>query len=141
MLAEVHSRWRGESTAFLTGWEAGGHTVWAQALRHPEHWCGVALVSPNYQRRGLQPAAFSHRPERASLPIQVFRCGAPTGEAIRALQYVDQQTATALEDSRGHGFQARPVRVIPGVEHGPLPEAVLAWCDSIRGRAAGDSAR
>ena len=28
--------------AFLTGWEAGGHTVWALALRHPDRWRGVA---------------------------------------------------------------------------------------------------
>src|SRR5438128_11609304 len=35
VLADVHRQWQGEAKAFLTGWEAGGHTVWAQTLRHP----------------------------------------------------------------------------------------------------------
>src|SRR5262249_54218445 len=51
VLADVHRLWHGESTAFLTGWEAGGHTVWALTFRHPERWRGVAPVSTNYQRR------------------------------------------------------------------------------------------
>src|SRR5262249_39353285 len=74
VLADVQRRWKGESRAFLTGWEAEGHTVWAQTLRHPERWRGVAPVTTNYQGRGLAPAQFSHAAERANLPIQVFRC-------------------------------------------------------------------
>src|SRR2546423_6241623 len=41
VLADVHARWGGDTRAYLTGWEAGGHTVWAQALRRPERWLGV----------------------------------------------------------------------------------------------------
>lgn len=134
VLADVHRLWRGESRAFLTGWEAGGHTVWAQAFRHPERWRGVAPVTANYQRRGVDAAQFSRAPERTSLPIQPFRCGAPTGEVARTLASLDQQIALALGDAREHGFQPRPVRVIPGADHGPLPGAVLAWCDSLRHR-------
>ena len=132
VLADIHRRWRGEPKAFLTGWEAGGHTVWAQALRHPERWRGVAPVTPNYRRRGMDSASFSRAPERTSLPIQVIRCGAPTGEVAGALGFIDQQTALALRDARDHGFHPRSVRVIPDADHGPLPEAVLAWCDSLR---------
>lgn len=134
ILADVHRQWHGEPQAFLTGWEAGGHTVWALALRHPERWRGVAPVTPNYQRRGLDSASYSRAPERTTLPIQVFRCGTPTGEGARAAAFVDQQTALALSDARDHGFQSRPVRVVPHTDHGPLPEAVLAWCDSLRNR-------
>lgn len=132
VLADVHQHWRGEAPAFMTGWEAGGHTVWAQALRHPERWRGVAPVTPNYQRRGLDSTSFSRATERAQLPIQVFMCGAPTGDAILALEYVEQQTAAALRDATDHGFKPRPVRVVAGSDHGPLPESVLAWCDSLR---------
>ena len=131
VLTDVHRLWHGESRAFLTGWEAGGHTVWAQALRHPERWRGVAPVTTNYQRRGLDSASFSRAPERASLPIQAFRCGAPTGAAIGAMPFTDRQTALALRDAREHGFRPQPVRVVQHADHGPLPEAVLAWCDSL----------
>ncbi len=134
VLSDVRKQWQGEPQAFLTGWEAGGHTVWALALRHPERWRGVAPVTPNYQRRGMDSTSFSRAPERSRLPIQVFRCGAPTGDAIVALEHVEQQTAVALRDAAGHGFQPRPVRVVAGSDHGPLPEAVLAWCDSLRSR-------
>jgi len=132
VLADVHRQWGGESRAFLTGWEAGGHTVWAQAFRHPERWRGVAPVTPNYQQRGLTTASWSSAPARTTLPIQPFRCGKPTGgDALTAMQSVDQQTAQALRDARTHGFAPRPVRVVPGADHGPLPGAVLAWCDSL----------
>jgi hypothetical protein len=132
VLADVRRRWHGESTAFLTGWEAGGHTVWALMFRHPERWRGVAPVCTNYQRRGLDSAAFSTAPERARLPLQVFREGHPTGEIASAMGFLDQQMAAALTDARSHGYITQPVRVVPGADHGPLAPAVLAWCDSVR---------
>lgn len=133
VLADVHRNWRGAPKAFLTGWEAGGHTVWALAFRHPERWQGVAPVTPNYQRRGVDSRSFSHAPERAVMPIQPLICGAPTGDGIRAAPYARQQTDVALGDAREHGFLARPLRAVPNRDHGPLPEAVFAWCDSLRG--------
>lgn len=132
VLEDVHRQWRGEPRAFLTGWEAGGHTVWAQAFRRPERWRGVAPVTTNYQQRGVTASSFSRAPERATLPIQPLFCGAPAGDAAQALTYCEQQTAQALREARAHGFAPRPVRVVAGADHGPLPEAVLAWCDSLR---------
>jgi hypothetical protein len=133
VLADVRRLWHGERTAFLTGWEAGGHTVWALTFRHPERWRGVAPVWTNYQRRGLDPTSFSTAPERTRLPVQVFRERAEGADAqmIRAL---DDQTATALDDARRHGYATTPVRIIAGAEHGPLAGPVLAWCDSLRQR-------
>jgi dienelactone hydrolase len=132
VLADVRRLWRGEPRAYLTGWEAGGHTVWALTFRHPERWRGVAPVSPNYQRRGLGAGKFSTAKERSTLPLQVLREGAPTGEMADAIRFLDQQTSLALDDARSHGFRPLPVRLIPAADHGPLPEAVLAWCDSLR---------
>src|SRR6185503_19151562 len=82
VLADVHRELRGDSRAFLTGWEAGGHTVWAQTFRHPERWRGVAPVTTNYQHRGMMASSFSFAPERTTLPIQPFRCGAPGADAM-----------------------------------------------------------
>ena len=132
VLADVHERWHGDSRAFLTGWEAGGHTVWALALRHPERWRGVAPVTANYQRRGATSASISRAPERTSLPIQPFRCGARTGALADMMKAIDQQTALALSDARDHGFQPRPVQIVARADHSPLAATVLAWCDSLR---------
>ena len=134
VLADVRRQWHGESKAFLTGWEAGGHTVWALTFRHPERWRGVVPVTTNYQRRGLDPASFSKAPERTKLPIQVLREPTPAGEAAGPLAFFEQQTAQALADARAHGYSPNPVHVVPGGVHGPLAMAVLAWCDSVRTR-------
>jgi pimeloyl-ACP methyl ester carboxylesterase len=134
VLTDVHRLWHGDSTAFLTGWEAGGHTVWALAFRHPERWRGVVPVSTNYQRRGLGPTSFSSAPERVHPPVQALRAGAPSGEYADMMKFLEQQTATALADARAHGFAPAPVRVIPGADHGPLAPSVLSWCDSLRHR-------
>lgn len=134
VLADVRLRWRGESRAFLTGWEAGGHTVWALTFRRPELWRGVAPVTTNYQRRGVTESAFSKGSERMQLPIQVLREGAPSGPIAGFMKGLDQQTAEALADARAHGFHPAPVRVVPHADHGPLAPAVLAWCDSLQAR-------
>lgn len=125
-LEDVSHRWHGERQAFLTGWEAGGHTVWAQALQHPARWRAVAPVSPNFQGRGLgaRPATA----KSTALALQVFRCGAPTGLGATAIQYVDQQIPTAVAEALARGIQPRmPVKVVAGADHGPLPGPVLDW--------------
>jgi dienelactone hydrolase len=131
VLADVRRQWHGEPAAFLTGWEAGGHTVWALAFRRPELWRGVAPVSTNYQRRGLAAAAFSAAPERTRLPIQVFREATPPPADTQLMTFLDEQTAMALADARAHGYAPAPVRAVPGGVHGPLAAAVVAWCDSV----------
>jgi hypothetical protein len=136
LLAEVHEKWGGETKAFLTGWEAGGHTVWAQALRRPERWRAVAPVSANYQGRGLTPETISARPERQTLPLKVFWCGAPTGEAVQGMTFFHQQTDRALAEARAHGFAPQPEKVVAGADHGPLPEAVLTWFEALRASGA-----
>jgi len=131
MLADVRRLWNAESTAFLTGWEAGGHTVWALTFRHPDRWRAVAPVSTNYLRRGV-PSMSSPEPARKHLRIQVFREANPTGEIAEAMRFLDQQMASALSDARARGFETGPIRIVPGADHGPLAPAVLAWCDSLR---------
>jgi len=131
VLAEVHRAWGGAPKAVLTGWEAGGHLVWAEALRAPQRWRAVAPVTTNYQARYLDPSAFSTAPERSTLPIQVFRCGAASADVAAAMPILEAQIDRAISDACSHGFAPRPVRVVAGADHGPLPEAVLAWCDSL----------
>jgi dienelactone hydrolase len=132
VLADVRQRWHAEPKAFLTGWEAGGHTVWALTFRRPELWRGVAPVSTNYQRRGVSANSFSTALERTRLPLQVFREGTPSGPIAAFMKGLDDQTAEALADARAHGFHPAEVRVVPGADHGPIAGPVLSWCDSLR---------
>ncbi len=140
VLADVHARFGGEEKAWLTGWEAGGHTVWGMLLRHPEWWKGAAPVSTNYQGRYLDaensekrcdaPARLSVHPSRKTLPVKVFFCDTlpPPEEAGR--QFWFAQTRAAMTVAEGQGFAPIPLEVLKGRPHGPQAEAVLAWFEA-----------
>lgn len=57
--------------ACLTGLEAAGHVVFAQAFRHPERWRAVIVVAPNWQGRCMDASAWSTGASRARLPILI----------------------------------------------------------------------
>src|SRR5437762_6143981 len=48
VLDDVRRLYHTDSTIFLTGWEAGGHVVIPQLLRHPERIRAVACVTTNF---------------------------------------------------------------------------------------------
>src|SRR6266404_276974 len=51
-----------EDQYFLTGWEAGGHTVWAALFQHPEAIRAAAPVCTNFRGRCMEDAQFSSSP-------------------------------------------------------------------------------
>ena len=130
VLAEVARRWKGEPKAFLTGWEAGGHTVWPLLFRHPERWRAVFPVTTNYQGRWMDEAAFSRDPARATVPVRVLTCGAPVGEDAQAVAIFGKQAERAMAEATAHGFANLTSTVVPGAPHGNLAAAVFAGMDA-----------
>jgi poly(3-hydroxybutyrate) depolymerase len=132
VVADVHARFNGDEQVYLTGWEAGGHTVWGLLLRHPERYRAVAPVSTNYLGRWLgatQPVPSA----TATPPVKVFFCG--TGCAPEdARQGLLTQTRAAISAARARGFGEIPIEVREGTHHGPLAVDVLAWFTSQPGR-------
>jgi hypothetical protein len=124
MLAEVRERDGGLPGAFLTGWEAGGHTVWALAFNHPGWWRAVAPVSSNYQGRWLAAAPPAGEPRP---PLKLFFCDHLSGDEERGRQFWLTQSNQAVEEAVARGFVRPALEVPPGSAHGPLAEAVLAW--------------
>jgi hypothetical protein len=84
----------------------------------------------------MTDVTFSKAPERAKLTIRVFRCGAPTGDDVAAVANAVQQTRQAAADARAHGFATVTIEVVPGVDHGPLCDAVLGWFESRTGSSS-----
>ena len=125
VIDDVAAKDGGVARPFLTGWEAGGHTVWALAFRHPEWWQGVIPVSPNYQGRWVDDASFSKDPARARLPIQVLFLSEPVGGAPGNLPAFRAQTDAAIAAGRAHGFTRIERVEIQGRPHGPLAAEVL----------------
>jgi pimeloyl-ACP methyl ester carboxylesterase len=123
MVAEAGRTYGAEDKYFLTGWEAGGHTVWAALLQHPEALRAAALSTPNYQGRWME-AGFSGSEARSSLPVLVLKTDDKASVAMvhRLLPQIDDAVAAA----RAHGFGKVTVRSVDK-PHGPMAEEVLDY--------------
>lgn len=134
MIADVRRLFRGEDRGNLTGWEAGGHTVWALTFRRPEWFRAAAAVTTNFQGRWLDEASFSRSPTKVKLPIRVLFCDKKA--AFQGWNFCMSQTKNAIKAAEEHGFRKPDFKVIPGKPHGPLAEGVLEYFDAVRaGRA------
>jgi dienelactone hydrolase len=130
VVADVRKRYRGEERCYLTGWEAGGHTVWALTFRRPEWFRAVAPVSTNYRGRGLDEASFSRDPARGTLPIRVLFCEKMA--ASGGWEFLMDQTRAAIQAAEAHGFRTPELKVVAGKPHGPLADEVLDYFDAVR---------
>jgi poly(3-hydroxybutyrate) depolymerase len=122
MMAEARTTYGAEDKYFLTGWEAGGHTVWALLFQHPEAIRAAALSTPNYQGRWME-AGFSRSAARSTLPVQVLKTEDETSAGLhRLLPQIDD----AVDAARAHGFNNVTVK---GVHkpHGPMAGEVLEF--------------
>ena len=126
--ADVQKYFGGEERYFLTGWEAGGHTVWAMILQHPERMAGAAPAVTNYAGRCLD-AGFSTSPMRIDLPITVFQVEG--GRDVVPGKFVYQQSQQAMKVATAQGFRDVTERVVANRPHGPLADEVLAYCWSL----------
>jgi len=133
VIADVRRKFRGEERCYLTGWEAGGHTVWALTFRHPEWFAAVAPVSTNYQGRWVDDATFSRRPERSKLPVRVLFCERKADS--EGWEFFMKQTKSAMDVAEAHQFRRPEMKEIPGKPHGPLAEEVLEYFDGVRAAA------
>lgn len=123
VLADVRRLYSGEDQDFLTGWEAGGHVVWAQVLQHPERWRGVAIVSPNFQARCVDDGRISSDTARSTLSVTVLH--GDSSASWGPGQYILTQFERARSLAVAHGFaEPREITVAP-YHHGPLAHEVL----------------
>src|SRR5579871_3948309 len=120
IVADVKKQYGGEDKYFLTGWEAGGHTVWAMIFQHPEALRAAAPVSFNYQERWMSADTFRSDP---SLPIRIFRV-----EVLREVMI--PQIDLAKQTAAAHGFRNVSEEVVKK-PHGPLAEEVLRYFASL----------
>lgn len=124
-VADVGRLFGGDERYFLTGWEAGGHTVWAMLLLHPERLRGALPVSPNYRGRWVSEKTVSSSPARAGLPVRVLFCDKLEGEHEAGRQGWFAQTKEAMGLAEAHGYRNVSLATVPGRPHGPLAQDVL----------------
>jgi dienelactone hydrolase len=126
---DVTRLYAGEDQYFVTGWEAGGHTVWALLFQHPEALRAAAPVATNFHGRCMEDAAFSSSPQRVKLPITVL--GGESDAGWKPKQPLYTQSQEAIKIAREHGYENVSESVAPAKGHGPLAEEVLAYFDSL----------
>jgi len=126
--ADVRKFYHGESQYFLTGWEAGGHTVWALLFAHSEEVRAAAPAVTNYAARCMD-GGFSDSPACVNLPVTVFQVDTQRDQAPG--RYVYLQSQEAMKTAREHGFENVTERVLAGRPHGPLAEEVLEYFASL----------
>jgi poly(3-hydroxybutyrate) depolymerase len=122
--ADVHKHLNGEEHYFLTGWEAGGHTVWAMILQHPERMAAAAPAVTNYAGRCLD-AGPSSSAARIDLPVTVFQVEA--GRDVMPGKFVYQQSQQAMKVATAQGFRNVTERLVANRPHGPLADEVVAY--------------
>ena len=129
VVRDVSRLYNGEEKVYMTGFEAGGHTVWAQTLQRPESLRAVALVCPNYLGRYMDENQFSKSPTRTNLPVRGFYGGADelasVGHPIRG------QWDVAEKAARDHGFENVTTESVAGKGHVHLAKEVLGYFSSI----------
>jgi dienelactone hydrolase len=124
IIADVHRRYGGESRAYITGFSAGAHAMWAFVLQHPESVAGAAPASGNYLGRCMAETSFSTEAGRARLPIRSFIGQDELGGALEA------QFQSAKHEAEAHGYRNISERSVPG-GHDPHADAVLSYFASL----------
>jgi poly(3-hydroxybutyrate) depolymerase len=128
VVADVRKLFGGEDRYFLTGWEAGGHTVWPVIFQHPAALRAAAPAVTNYAGRCLE-SGFSSRDSRADLPVTVFQV--ESGRDVPPGRYVYSQSQQAMKIAGEHGFRNVSERIVAGKPHGPLADEILAYFASL----------
>lgn len=113
----------GQSKVFITGWEAGGHTLFGLLFAHPDLFSAAAPVSPNYAGRWVGAST----PSLSKMPIRCF-----VGSQDELWARFQGQWQRARVDAQKRGFRDLSTQTVKGKGHEPLAAAVLAWFASQR---------
>lgn len=129
IVKEVSKQYGGEEQYFVTGFEAGGHTVWGILFNHPEAVRGAALVCPNYLGRWVDEQHISSSTGNAQLPIKNF-IGTKDDLCMEGHPiYTQMQRAVSIAEQ--HGYKNISLTRIEGKGHERLADEVLAYFASL----------
>jgi hypothetical protein len=129
IIRDVVTQYGGEDKYFITGLEAGGHTVWGILFNHPEAVRGAVLVCPNYLGRWVDGAHISSAAERTGLPIRNF-VGTKDEMCVPGSPiYMQMQKATSVAEA--HGYKNVSLMHVEGKGHERMADEVLSYFSSL----------
>jgi len=130
IMQDAVKQFGGEDRYFITGFEAGGHTVWGVLFNHPEAVRGAAIVCPNYLGRWVDESHISSDASRATLPIRNF-IGAKD-ELCSEGHPIYMQMQKAISVAKAHGYENISLQRVEGKGHERLAQEVLAYFSSLK---------
>jgi dienelactone hydrolase len=126
IISDVQNEYNGADKYFITGFEAGAHTVWQMTFQHPERLLASAPVEGNYNQNSCtEEGLFSTHASRAQLPVKGFYGEKDT--LFGAGGKVFYQWENAKKQGMAHGFKNFTVKAVKGKAHEPMPAEVLDW--------------
>jgi len=129
IMQDVVKQYGGEDKYFITGLEAGGHTVWGILFNHPEAVRGAVLVCPNYLGRWVDEGHISSAVERAQLPIRNF-VGTKDELCVPGSPiHTQMQRAASLAEA--HGYKNVSLTPVEGKGHERMADEVLSYFSSL----------
>lgn len=129
ILKDVKKNYSGSDKAFVTGFEAGTHLVWAMIFQHPELLYAAAPVAGNYRSRCMENNSFSNDASRVQLPIKNFTGSDDQDFGKNGRIYGQYLEAKNLALS--HGYKNISETEVHGKGHVPLPENVLDYFNTV----------
>ena len=127
VVKDVQSIYNGEEKYYLTGFEAGTHTVWQMTFQHPERLKAVAAVAGNYNRNSCMsdPSSFSNDLARVVLPVVGFTPALDSFYGPKSGNY--NQWMAAMKAAEEHGYKKVSEIIVPNKGHMPLPDEVMGY--------------
>ena len=129
IMQDVVKQYGGEGKYFVTGFEAGGHTVWGILFNQPEVVRGAALVCPNDLGRWVDEEHISPAAERIALPVRNFVGNKDDLCAPSQPIYAQMQKAMSLAEA--HGYKNVSLTGVEGKGHERLADEVLSYFSSL----------
>ena len=121
---DVHEQYNSEEQYYITGFEAGTHTVWQMVFQHPERLKAAIPVAGNYNQNScMTPALFSAHPSRVNLPVIGFSAAKDSIYGPEGRIY--SQWLNAKIAAQEHGYKNVSAKTIPAKGHEPMPVEVM----------------
>ncbi|HRI59495.1 MAG TPA: hypothetical protein PK228_07220 [Saprospiraceae bacterium] len=122
IITDVQNQYNGEQEYFITGFEAGAHTVWQFVFQKPERLKAAAPVAGNYNQNScMTESEFSKDTSLVNLPVRGF------SGSIDTLGIFYSQWKNAIQVAAAHGYKNISETIIPDKGHVPFPTEVLNW--------------
>ncbi|HEV8134360.1 MAG TPA: hypothetical protein VGP85_06775 [Pyrinomonadaceae bacterium] len=129
IVKDMVKQYGGEDKFFITGFEAGGHTVWGVLFNHPEQVRGAALVCPNFQGRWVDEQQISSAAVRTNLPIR--NLVGTKDELCGPGHPIYTQMQKAIDMAEAHGYKNVSVVRVDNKGHERLADEVLAYFSTL----------